>query len=73
MSNLTAVASSSSSNIYLVLDMNSGYPLTTREQVLLKYPVASLANLTYLSLKKGVTFDKLGRPSQAVLMKIITL
>ncbi len=51
---------------YLIIDLNSGAPLTTRERILLAYPLGAIANDTYVSIQKGVVFDKLGRPCQAV-------
>lgn len=66
LKNLSAVATSVALADYLVIDLNTGVPVTTREIILLHYPLVSSANATYISIRKGVTFDKLGNPSQAV-------
>lgn len=69
LGNLTFSMSSSGKGIYskyLIIDLNGGAPLTTRERILLAYPLGAIANNTYVAVQKGVVFDKLGRPCQAV-------
>jgi hypothetical protein len=45
----------------LFLSLNNGAPLTTREQILQAFPLASSLTSTYLSVQKGTIYD-LARP-----------
>lgn len=54
----------------LLLSLNNNAPLTTREQILLMYPLASRFDHTFLSIEKGFVYD-LARPRnplQAILV-----
>lgn len=57
--NAVLMSSSSSITDTLTLDLNVGTTISTREELLLAYPIGSSTSSTYLSARKGLVYDNL--------------